>query len=64
MRIDLACDVCRSNRFGFREGGDEDATVPCSDCGGAVGTLRSLREQIERTILSRRKTTGLAHHVR
>ena len=62
MRIDLACDVCRSNRFGFPEGGDEDAIVTCSDCGSAVGTLRSLREQIERAILSKRKANGPAHY--
>jgi hypothetical protein len=55
VRIDLACDVCRGNRFAFPDGGDEDAIVTCDDCGNAVGTLRSLREQIERAILFQTK---------
>lgn len=53
MRIELACEACGGNRFAFPEGG-EDAVVTCSDCGGSVGTLRALRKQIERALLSKR----------
>ena len=62
MKIDLACELCGGNRFAFPEGVDEDTLVTCSDCGGLVGTLRSLREQIERAILSKQKARGAEHH--
>ena len=43
----LACDFCGGDRFAFPGDAEEDALVICEDCGGIVGTVRSLKEQIE-----------------
>lgn len=52
MRIELTCSSCGQNRFSFPNGGGDNAMVSCADCGQDVGSLGTLKDRVERAVLS------------
>ncbi|MGZ8311761.1 MAG: hypothetical protein ACXWUR_06810 [Allosphingosinicella sp.] len=53
MKIELACKVCGNNRFALAQVTSDDALVRCDDCGHEIGSLRALKEEVARIVLSR-----------
>ena len=53
MRIEIACTACGRNRFSFPIADGDEAIVTCDDCGHVIGTLGSMKDQVERAVLNR-----------
>jgi hypothetical protein len=52
VKINLACQVCGNNRFSLSEVHTDDAPVTCFDCGHELGTLGSLKAQVELAVMN------------
>jgi DNA-directed RNA polymerase subunit RPC12/RpoP len=46
VTVELHCDQCGSANLTLPARSDEDGAIACNDCGGQLGTLAELKEEL------------------